>query len=686
MRAKTLHDLLKKGDRIAVSNITGREAGGVSITSQKYSPNIIGGWALGKGGEKIAVSDRSSIPVFSDFGSLLKKTSKNKYPNKAVVYSPPQAVYGDVKEIINCGEKFIETIFIITEHVSIEVTSKIHSLALEANVDVIGCNTLGVINTMDHVRVGAVGGDNPEESFKKGTVSIISNSGNMVNTMSSYLLSAGLGTSFGISTGKDALILTPLLDFLKLAEKDENTKLIVLYIEPGGLYEFEAIESLKKIGYIKPIVVYVTGKLLERKNLSLGHAGAVIEGNNTSASAKMRMFDEYFEQNSFDPKKHYKAEDLKRGIRITALHHLPQAAQFIYQMNGWNRDYEKYTPLRLNPWCINLGKRAKKLSSDCVLSHGNIPQPYRSQLEDLERSTLGATVTRTDMRNRSHASYSDGHKVGIYGQSLTELMEKHSFIESIILYWAGGFPKHEFETKLVEMSLTASLTNGPGTISAQGAKLSTSAGNNPNTAMISTLACIGTVHGGNGRKATEFLIKIFRDIDFDDPYEFDRRSIDIQELALKRAKEFMRKKLSAKDAGIDYERIPCIGHPVFRGEDINYDPREKSIYNYLKGIGKTNIFLEFYHLLVHSLKAVGATRNVFAVNLDAAIACIWLGICWNYLKTSKITIQRVLDIPFLSFALGRAAGGAGEFLDHQDYGSPMDMRIPVSECKTANKD
>jgi len=265
-------------------------------------------------------------------------------------------------------------------------------------------------------------------------------------------------------------------------------------------------------------------------------------------------------------------------------------------------------------------------------------------------------------------------------------MEKHSFIESIILLWVGGFPKHAFETKLVEMSLIASLTNGPGTISAQGAKLSTSAGNNPNTAMISTLACIGTVHGGNGRKAAEFLIDIFRDIDFDDPYEFDKKSIDLRELALKRAKEFMRKKLLAKDADIDYERIPCIGHPVFRGEDINYDPREKAIYTYLKKIKRTNIFLEFYHHLVHSLKLVGATRNVFAVNLDAAIACIWLGICWDYLKTSKITIQRVLDIPFLSFALGRVAGGAGEFLDHQDHGSPMDMRVPVEECKTANRD
>ena len=36
MRAKNLSDLLKAGDRVAVSNITGREASTVTVISQKY--------------------------------------------------------------------------------------------------------------------------------------------------------------------------------------------------------------------------------------------------------------------------------------------------------------------------------------------------------------------------------------------------------------------------------------------------------------------------------------------------------------------------------------------------------------------------------------------------------------------------------------------------------------------------
>ena len=111
----------------------------------------------------------------------------------------------------------METIYIITENVSIEVSAKIHKLCQTEDIDVIGCNTLGVINATEHVRVGAVGGDTPAETFHPGSATLISNSGNMVNTMASYLYGAGIGTRFGISTGKDQLILTPLRDLLELA-------------------------------------------------------------------------------------------------------------------------------------------------------------------------------------------------------------------------------------------------------------------------------------------------------------------------------------------------------------------------------------------------------------------------------------------------------------------------------------
>lgn len=683
MKAKQLSGILKKGDRVAVSNITGREAQNVSVKSQIYAGNIVGGWALGKGDQKIEVPGQQPIPVFGTCEELYNKLPKNKRPNKVVIYSPPEAVYGEVKKALQFGAKELQTIFVITEHVSIEVTSKIKSLCDQAGVDVIGCNTLGVINTHDHVRVGAVGGDAPEESFVPGSAAIISNSGNMVNTIATYMLAAGIGTCFGISTGKDLLILTQLVEFLKLIAGNAKVKLAVLYVEPGGLYEKIAVEWMKKNKFNKPVLVYVAGSLMEGRNISLGHAGAVVEGRETSATGKMKMFDEYFGVEPFNPVENYNkpeyVEKLKRGIRVTTLHHLSQAALTIFNTLGWKKDFPIRQELKLNPWFINYRRLNDKLPAAIFLRPGVIPEPYASQFKRQMKETIGLAAARRDMRNASFASSMDDGEAHIYGYPVTKLMEKQSFGAALILYWTGELPRHDFEARLVEMALVASLTNGPGTISAQGAKLSASAGNNPNTAMIATLAATGATHGGNGAKAVRFLIENFKDTSLVDPYE-PGDAVSAEKIAKAAARKFKKIKDAAKEAGADYERIPCVGHPVYNREPVNYDPREQAIYRFIAKAGKHNVFLDFYHELVKDFCVIGVSGKVWAVNVDAAIACIWLAICWPLLMEKKITLKRVEDCAFLGFALGRAAGGAGEFLDHQDFGSPMDMRIPPGEC------
>ena len=682
MRAKKLSDILKASDRVVVSNITGREASKVTTASQEYCGNIVGGWALGKGGQSIQVSDGESVPVFSTVEDLAKHLPKNKQPNKVIVYSPPPAVYGDVKEVVEHLGKTVETIFVITEHVSIEVTAKIAQICSQAKIDVLGCNTLGVINTLEGVRVGAVGGTDPADSFKKGTAAIISNSGNMVNTMASYLISAGIGTSYGISTGKDLLILTPIKELLGLARDDKDTQLLIAYIEPGGLYEKEAIEMMKKKKYPKPIIAYITGELLRKGDLSLGHAGAVVEGKGTSAKDKMQLFDEYFGIEPFEPDKKYNkspalTKALKKGIRITSLHHLPAAAALIYDTLGIERDFRPSKPLQLNPWFMNYEGAEKKLPKKLILGKGTIPEPYGSQVNLMLKETFGATPPKRNMKNTSYMSANDGKTTRIYGYRLDNQMKEGSFVKSLFLAWTGEKPR-DFEAKLLEQCFIAALTNGPGTISAQGAKLSSSAGNAPNTAMIATLACIGSVHGGNGQRAVEYLIRVFKDVNLTDPW-YKNHGLDLEKIVDKAANDFAEQRTTAKEAGVSYERIPCLGHPVFKNDPVNYDPRERAMAKYMKEKKLYNIFLEFYRLLTHKIKDLGIARNVWAVNVDGAIASTVLATCWQALKEKRISMTRVCDIAFMVFAVGRTAGAGGEYLDHQDHGSPMDMRTPASE-------
>ncbi len=683
MRARSFQDLLKGGDRVAVSNITGREASTVSVVSQQYCGNIVAGWALGKGAQSIDVPGGQPIPVYSTAAEMFEKLPRSNQPNKIIIYSPPEAVYGEVKGIIGHGKSIVETIFVITEHISVEVTAKIAQLCSRAEIDVLGGNSLGMINVHDAMRVGAVGAEDPSESFRPGTAAIISNSGNMVNTMAFYLLSAGIGTAYGVSTGKDTLILMPLKDLLELARDDPRIRIIVLYVEPGGLYEKEAVEMLRQTAYPKPIIAYVTGEILTSGSVTLGHTGAVVEGAETTAPAKMKLFDEYFGIEPFDPDTKYKksqelVDSLTKGIRIRMLHHLPLAGKLIWDKLGLQRDFPPAKKLRLSPWFLDYKDLGRVLPSNLILHRAVIPRPYLSQVKLFTQNKLEMNPPKRDMRNASHASSNDGKVTRIHGHSLLKEMEKGCFVKSLIEGWAGEEIR-DFEAALVERSLIASLSNGPGTISAQGAKLSTSAGNAPHTAMIATLACIGDVHGGNGRRGVDYLLKVFMDSGLKDPYD-RAHGIDLPALVNKEVERFSRIRSAAKEAGTDYERIPCLGHPVFKAQAVNYDPRERVLAEYMERNGLYNIFLEFYHMLAVRLKQAGIARNVWAVNLDGAIASILLGICWEALNERRMTVNRARDMAFSIFAIGRAAGATGEFLDHQDFGLPMDMRIPVGEC------
>ena len=181
----------------------------------------------------------------------------------------------------------------------------------------------------------------------------------------------------------------------------------------------------------------------------------------------------------------------------------------LYDLLQLERDYREYCTLQLNPWLKNLGRLGTRLPPALSVSHGNVPSPYKEQIEQFHKTQFGRMATRRDMRKASHASSNDGATPRIYGHSVLGLMESHCFARAVILAWTGQPPMQAFEPELVEQTLIAALTNGPGTISAQAAKLSASAGNSPHTAMIATLASVGDVHGGNGREAVAFLIDVF---------------------------------------------------------------------------------------------------------------------------------------------------------------------------------
>ena len=171
-----------------------------------------------------------------------------------------------------------------------------------------------------------------------------------------------------------------------------------------------------------------------------------------------------------------------------------------------------------------------------------------------------------------------------------------------------------------------------------------------NKAFIGFLTHTGFAHGGNGYEAIAFLIERFRDKGLKEPGERGH-GIDLLAVANEYAKQYSKYKAEQKAIGnIDYAKVPCVNHPVFKGKPVNYDPRERFVSSLFEEKGIYNVFLDFYGKLVTSLFENKVTANVYCVNVDAVIAVILLKMLWKPFVKKGITeeeIERggVHDIP-----------------------------------------
>jgi succinyl-CoA synthetase alpha subunit len=276
------------------------------------------------------------------------------------------------------------------------------------------------------------------------------------------------------------------------------------------------------------------------------------------------------------------------------------------------------------------------------------------------------------------------------GVSNSELMNSWSFTETAYLALLGKRPDQE---ALFAFSVLLGLivTNGPGTISAQGAKGAVSADGPEvpervqlNKAYVGFLTHTGFAHGGNGFEAIEFLINRFKNSGLDEPGR-EKHGLDLAAMAMDYASEYKAYKTKAKAEGnLSYAKIPCVNHPVFKDKDVNYDPREIFVNDLFKKRGSYNIFLEFYHELVQALFKTGVSNKVYCVNVDAVIAVILLRLLWTPYANGEISEEALETAAFTTFLYGRTAGETAEIEDHINRGRNMDTRTPASKCVFVN--
>ncbi len=272
------------------------------------------------------------------------------------------------------------------------------------------------------------------------------------------------------------------------------------------------------------------------------------------------------------------------------------------------------------------------------------------------------------------------------GVDNSALMGEWQFAETAHLALLGDRPGKD-DLFAFSVLLGLIISNGPGTISAQGPKGAVSADGpeapervQVNKCYLGFLSHTGYAHGGNGFEAISFLLERFRDSGLADPGD-PHHGLNLKEMADSYAREYLGYKKKAKAEGeSSYFKIPCVNHPVFKGEDVNFDPREVFVNQLLENRGSYNIFVDFYHELVQALFTTGVSRNVYCVNIDAVIAVILLKMLWKPYKEGSISESTLESAAFTTFLFSRMLGTAAEIDDHTNRGRNMDTRTAASQC------
>jgi len=232
------------------------------------------------------------------------------------------------------------------------------------------------------------------------------------------------------------------------------------------------------------------------------------------------------------------------------------------------------------------------------------------------------------------------------------------------------------------------LTNGPGTISAQGAKgaVSSDGPETPervqlNKALLGFLSHTGYAHGGNGFEGVAFLLAQFRDSGLTDPAD-PAHGIDLKALAMRYATDYAGYKAERKTAGsLEIRKIPGVNHPVFKDKPVNLDPREVFLRELMSARGEHNVFHDFYHAVVHALREAGVSRTVYCVNIDAVIAALLLKLTWQPLRSGECSESQLESAAFTLFLYARMLGCAAEIDDHLNRGRNMDTRSGAAQCR-----
>ena len=262
--------LVNKNSKVIVQGFTGGEGTFHAGQMIEYGTNVVGGVTPGKGGQSHL--DR---PVFNTVEDAVAATGADV----SILFVPPAFAADAILEAANGG---IKVIVCITEGIPVKDMIPVKEYLKDKACRLIGPNCPGVM-TPDGAKVGIM----PGFIFKSGNIGIVSKSGTLTYEAADQVVKAGLGVSTAIGIGGDPIIGTTTQEAIELFMNDPETAGIVMIGEIGGNLEANAANWIKANG-TKPVVGFIAGETAPAGR-TMGHAGAIVGGEEDTAQAKKRI-------------------------------------------------------------------------------------------------------------------------------------------------------------------------------------------------------------------------------------------------------------------------------------------------------------------------------------------------------------------------------------------------------------
>ena len=265
--------LVNKESKILCQGITGSQGSFHVEQCIEYGSNVVAGVTPGKGG-----TTHLDVPVFD---SVVEAATETEI-DVSMIFVPAKFAADAMKSAI---ESEIELIVCITEGVPVQDMIEVKAMLSGSDSILLGPNCPGII-TPEETKIGIM----PGFIHQKGSIGIISRSGTLTYEAVHQTSNSGLGQSTCIGIGGDPIKGLNFIECLSLFDEDPETDGIVMVGEIGGSDEEKAAEFIKN-NISKPVVAYVAG-VSAPPGKRMGHAGAIVTGNEGTASSKYKALND----------------------------------------------------------------------------------------------------------------------------------------------------------------------------------------------------------------------------------------------------------------------------------------------------------------------------------------------------------------------------------------------------------